>query len=65
MEIERQQIIEILENRGDHEQAQKAQAELPDPVDTEQHEDDLRRFRISHDELPGWPGGPADEGGDS
>jgi len=65
MEIQRQQLVEILENRGDHEQAQQAEAELPDPVDTEQHEDDLRRFRISHDELPGWHGGPVGEGGDS
>ncbi|GGM86237.1 hypothetical protein GCM10009721_08790 [Terrabacter tumescens] len=65
MEIPRQHIIEILNNRGDHEQAQKAQAELPDPVDLEQHEDDLRRLRISHEELPGWARGPADEGGES
>ena len=52
MQIDRQHLIEILEKRGEHERAQVAARELPDPVDTEQHEDDLRRFSISHDELP-------------
>ncbi len=61
MQIDRRQIVTVLEDRGDHEQAQRAQRELPDPVDTEQHEDDLRRFGISHDELPGWTGAPQDE----
>jgi hypothetical protein len=37
VQIDRQEIITALEAMGQHETAQKAGAQLPDQVDTEQH----------------------------
>ncbi|NUO33650.1 MAG: hypothetical protein HOQ27_01045, partial [Dermatophilaceae bacterium] len=51
MQIDKQQIIEFLKNRGDQQQAQQAEGELPDQVDTDQHADLLNRFGINPQEL--------------
>ncbi|GAB2759557.1 hypothetical protein ACXR8F_09955 [Terrabacter sp. AAH1] len=61
MQIDKQQIIEFLKNRGDQQQAQQAESELPDQVDTEQHADLLNRFGINPQELLGGAGGIADK----
>ncbi len=37
MQIDKAQIISLLESRGDHDKAQQAQSDLPDQVDTDQH----------------------------
>ncbi|GAB3878822.1 hypothetical protein [Terrabacter terrigena] len=61
MQIDKQQIIELLKNRGDHDQAQQAEGELPDQVDTDQHADLLSRFGINPQDLLGGAGGLADK----
>ena len=53
MQIDKQQIIEFLKNRGDQQQAQQAEGELPDQVDTDQHADLLQRFGLDPKELLG------------
>jgi hypothetical protein len=35
--IDKAQIIEMLKSRGEDDKARKAQSDLPDKVDTEQH----------------------------
>jgi hypothetical protein len=35
--IDKSQIIEMLKSRGEDDKARKAESELPDQVDTEQH----------------------------
>ena len=57
MQIDKQQIIEFLRSRGDHDKAQQAKGELPDHVDTDQHADLLGRFGINPQELLGGAGG--------
>ena len=51
MQIDKQQILEFLRNRGDQQQAQQAESELPDQVDTDQHADLLGKFGINPQEL--------------
>ena len=57
MQIDKQQIIEFLKNRGDQQQAQQAEGELPDQVDTEQHADVLQRLGVDPGDLAGSLGG--------
>ena len=57
MQIDKQQIIEFLKSRGDQQQAQQAEGELPDQVDTDQHADLLNRFGVNPQELLGGAGG--------
>ena len=51
MQIDKQQIIDMLRDQGDNDKAQKAQQELPDKVDTDQHQDLLQQFGINPQEL--------------
>lgn len=37
MNIDKSKIIELLKSRGDDAKASKAESELPDTVDTDQH----------------------------
>ncbi len=60
MQIDKQQIIELLQSRGnpgDAETAGQAQAELPDQVDTDQHADLLGKLGINPQDLLGKLGG--------
>jgi len=57
MQIDKQQIIELLRNRGEQQQAAQAETELPDQVDTDQHGDLLSKFNINPQELLGGLGG--------
>jgi hypothetical protein len=57
MQIDKDQIIDFLRQQGRHEQADQAQQELPDQVDTEQHADLLSRFNINPQDLLGKLGG--------
>lgn len=57
MQIDKQQIIELLRNRGDQQQAEQAQTELPEQVDTDQHGDLLSKFNVDPQELLGGLGG--------
>ena len=53
MEIPKDQILQLLRDRGDHEKAQNADQQLPDKVDTDQHSDLLGKLGINPSELLG------------
>jgi len=62
MHLDKQQIIDMLKNRGDHDKADQAQADLPDQVDTDQHySDKLSRLGIDPKDLIGGAGGTGDK----
>ena len=61
MQIDKQQILAFLRSRGDQQQADEAEGELPDQVDTDQHADLLGKFGINPQEL--LSGGLGDLGG--
>ncbi len=51
MQVDKQQIVDLLRQRGDHAKATEAEQELPDKVDHEQHQDLLQRFGVDPQEL--------------
>ena len=53
MQFDKAQIIEMLRQRGKNDQADQADQELPDQVDTDQHADLLQRFGLDPKELLG------------
>ena len=53
MEIDKQEIIDALRGRGEDELADQAEAELPDPVDTEDHRAKLDQLGINPADLIG------------
>lgn len=57
MEIPKDQILQLLRDRGDHDKADQADEQLPDQVDPDQHGDLLSRIGINPDELLGGRGG--------
>jgi hypothetical protein len=57
MEIDKSQILDFLKSQGKHEEASKAESELPDKVDTDKHADLLSRFGIDPKDLLGKLGG--------
>lgn len=56
MQIPKDQIIELIRSRGDHDQASQADSELPDLVDTDKHSDLLSKFGIDPGSLLGGGG---------
>ena len=57
MQIDKQQIITLLQSLGDHQKAGAAEAELPDQVDTEEHSGLLDKLGINVPDLLGGAGG--------
>jgi hypothetical protein len=57
MEIPKDQILQLLRGRGDHEQADQADQQLPDQVDPDQHRDLLGKIGINPSDLLGELGG--------
>ena len=53
MQIDKAQIIEMLRQHGKNDQADQADQELPDQVDTDQHAGLLQRFGLDPNELLG------------
>jgi hypothetical protein len=53
MEIPKDQILQLLRDRGDHDKVQQADQQLPDQVDTEQHSDLLAKIGVKPDDLVG------------
>jgi hypothetical protein len=51
MEIPKEAILEFLRERGDSDQANQAERELPDQVDTERDSGLLSRFGVDPQEL--------------
>ena len=53
MQLDKDTILDLLRQRGDHHRAGQADQELPDQVDTDQHADLLDRFGLDRKELLG------------
>ena len=51
MEISKDQIVSLLRERGQTDEAGRAEQELPDTVDTERDSGMLQKFGIDTDEL--------------
>jgi hypothetical protein len=62
MNIDKNQIIQLLREQG-HPQADQAEQELPDQVDTEQHSGLLAKFGLNPQELLSKLGGGGLGGG--
>jgi len=66
MNIDKNSILEMLHGNGQHDQADQAQQELPDQVDTDQHAGLLGKFGINPADLiakfTGGGGGAASGG---
>ena len=64
MNIDKNSILEMLRSNGQHDQADQAQQELPDQVDTDQHAGLLGKFGINPaDLIAKFTGGGAGGGG--
>jgi hypothetical protein len=57
VEIPKDKILEMIKGRGDEDQAQQAQAELPEKVDTDKDQGLLAKFGINPQDLLGDLGG--------
>jgi hypothetical protein len=57
MNIDKQQILELLRSQGKGDQAQQADSELPEQVDTDQHAGLLQKLGINIDDLLGGAAG--------
>ena len=51
MQIDRHTIVETLRERGELEKAARAERELPEKVDHEQHRDLLEQFGVNPREI--------------
>jgi hypothetical protein len=51
MQFDKEQILQLLRSRGQHDQADQAQQQLPDQVDTEQHSGLLAQHGVDVAEL--------------
>lgn len=59
MQIDKQQILSMLQGMGHHDQANQADAQLPDQVDTDQHGSILDKLGINLGSPLGGAGGQA------
>ena len=57
VEIDRQEIVDQLRGRDEDDVADRAQRELPDVVDTDEHADLLHQLGINPTDLLGGIGG--------
>ena len=53
MEIPKDQILQLLHDRGDHDKADQADQQLPDRVNPEQQSDLLKKIGINPSDLLG------------
>jgi hypothetical protein len=51
VQIDKRQILDLLRERGQQDQANQAEQELPDQVDTDQDAGLLQRFGVDPQEL--------------
>ncbi|CAN5687509.1 hypothetical protein BH24ACT11_BH24ACT11_14540 [soil metagenome] len=63
MQIDKSQIIDMLKSQGDTGNAQQADQELPQQVDTEQHAGLLEKFGINPQDLIAKFAGGSGSGG--
>lgn len=57
MNIDKSQIIQHLQSLGKHDEAAKADSELPDKVDPDEHAGMLEKFGVNPQDLLGKLGG--------
>lgn len=57
MQIDKSQIIDMLKSQGDQDKAKQADSELPEQVDTDQHQSQLQKLGINPQDLIGKLGG--------
>ena len=57
MQIDKQEIIELLRSRGEDDTADRAESQLPDQVDTDEHRSTLDQLGINPTDLLGGIGG--------
>lgn len=51
MKIDKQQIVKLLRERGEHEKAKQADQQLPDTVDHDEHKGLLEQIGVDPQEL--------------
>ena len=56
MQIDKQQILDLLRQQGNNDQANQAEGELPDQVDTDRDQGLLEKFGINLGMLQNLPG---------
>jgi hypothetical protein len=57
VQINKDDVLQLLRDKGQSDQVSQAQQELPDQVDTDQHADLLGKFGLAPKELLGKFGG--------
>jgi hypothetical protein len=57
VEIPKKQILQMLRERGNHDQAQQTDQQLPNQVDPEEHAGLLGQLGIDPGKMPGGAGG--------
>lgn len=57
MQIDKQEIIQMIQSRGDYDKATQAESELPEQIDTDQDSGLLSKFGINPSDLFGVAGG--------
>ena len=61
MEIDKESVLKLIRERGDEEQANQAENELPDRVDTDRDAGLLQRFGVDPQDLTGGILGGGDD----
>jgi hypothetical protein len=53
VEIDKESVLKLIRERGDEEQANQAESELPDRIDTDRDAGLLQRFGVDPEDLTG------------
>ena len=61
MEIDKESVLKLIRERGDEEQANQAENELPDRIDTDRDAGLLQRFGVDPQDLTGGILGRGDD----
>ena len=61
MEIDKESVLKLIRERGDEEQANQAENELPDRIDTDRDAGLLQRFVVDPQDLTGGILGRGDD----
>ncbi|MFC5288518.1 hypothetical protein ACFPM7_15765 [Actinokineospora guangxiensis] len=56
MQIPKDTVLEMIKGQGDPDKAARAEAELPDQIDTVEHRDVLAEYGVEPSDLAGDPG---------
>ncbi len=61
MDLDKNELVQALRDHGENDKADQAEQQLPDHVDTDQHQDLLDRLGIDDNLLNRLPGGIGDK----